>query len=134
LHAIGKVVISSRERLVSVRAKGKLLVMDVLQYAHQLKEPGEFEESLSEVTGSPQEVKLTKSLLHAMTSKTLDLADYHDESALQLRELIAAKIDGREVATSTAPAPAPTVRLPAHRDPSQRAASKSNLKWSCAPK
>jgi len=109
VQAVGKVVISSRERLVCVRATGKLLMMEVLQYAHQLKQPAEFEESVHEVSGSPQEVKLTKSLLQAMKSKTLDIAEYHDDSALQLRELIDAKIEGREVAVPAATAPAPTV-------------------------
>jgi len=48
-------------------------------------------------------------LLQAMKSKTLDIAEYHDDSALQLRELIDAKIEGREVAVPAATAPAPTV-------------------------
>lgn len=101
LQGVGTVVISKRERLVRIRPFGRLMTMEVLQYDTQVNRPESYVDEPESTKSSAQELKLTRSLLTAMTQVEFDPAAYQDEYAGKLRELIDAKIEGREI---TAPA------------------------------
>lgn len=100
LHAVGKVVISRRERLVRVRASGPLLAMDVLQYEAETKPRAAFEDEAPSASSSAQEKKLTKSLLEAMRAESFDPSHYKDDYVERMTEMIQAKVKGYELVAS----------------------------------
>jgi DNA end-binding protein Ku len=65
LWGIAQAVISSREQLVVLRPLEKLLAISVLHYAEELKKPSAYEDELSNVEVSREELKLTKTLIEA---------------------------------------------------------------------
>jgi len=97
LCAMAQVVITSREHLVTVRAMDKLLVMNLLEYASELKPPSEFEDEAPASTGNKEELKLTRMLVEAMEQSEPKLEQYRDAYYDRLKELIEAKVEGREV-------------------------------------
>jgi DNA end-binding protein Ku len=109
---LAQVVISNREQLIALRPIGKLLAASVLQYAADLKPIDEFEGLLSDEPVSTQELKLAKTLIEATRAEAADIDSFHDLYAERLRELIDAKVAGRDVvkSRSTRQAP-PTINI-----------------------
>jgi DNA end-binding protein Ku len=105
LCGIAQVVITSREHLVMVRAVDKLLVMNLLEYAAELKSPADFDDDVPGTTVNKEELKLTRTLVKAMEQPEPKLEQYHDVYYEKLQELIEAKMEGREVVTPPAAAP-----------------------------
>ncbi|MGE3315417.1 MAG: Ku protein [Planctomycetaceae bacterium] len=101
-QGIGTVVIASRERLVRIRPVGRLLAMETLIYASDIKQPEAFEDEIADAEPSPQELKLSKALVEAMTKRKLDLADYADQHTVNLTKLVEAKVEGKELVTPPA--------------------------------
>lgn len=97
LHAVGKVVISRRERLVRLRASGPLLAMDVMQFEAETKPRSAFEDEVPTAPAAAHEKKLTKSLLEAMTVEAFDPTQYKDDYVERMTELIQAKVQGHEL-------------------------------------
>lgn len=111
LQGVGSVVISKRERLVRIRPLGQLLTMEVLQYDAEVKRPENYEDELEQTKSIAQELKLTRSLLAAMTQKEFDPAAYHDEYVGKLQQLIDARIEGREITAPAGSESRPVVNL-----------------------
>jgi DNA end-binding protein Ku len=99
------VVITSREHLVMVRAVDELLVMNLLEYAAEVKSPREFIEEAPAASGSREELRLTRMLIKALEKPKPRLERYHDLYYERLRELIDAKVSGREIVTPREPLP-----------------------------
>jgi DNA end-binding protein Ku len=108
---LAQVVISNREQLVALRPVGKLLAISVLQYAADLKPVEEFERMLENADVSAQELKLAKTLIDATREDNAKLESYHDLYAERLRELVEAKIEGREIVKHAATKAPPTINL-----------------------
>lgn len=111
LCGIAQVVISNREQLVMVRPLENLIAMTVLEYDDQVKKPAAFEDELTETTSAAEEVKLTKTLLSAMTRDDLDLSQYKDQYVEKLTQLIEAKVEGKELVTPPAEDHPPVINL-----------------------
>jgi non-homologous end joining protein Ku len=88
--ALGRVVLSTQRQLVSVRAAGRLLVLDVLHYLAQVRGHASWEAHLAPCLASEAEQELAGQLI-ALASAPLDWARYRDTSAAELAALIAAK-------------------------------------------
>ncbi len=97
IRAIAEVVLSQREQHVVVRPLGTLLIMTVLQHQQELKTPTGFEEEVDELEVAAQELKLTKQLVAGMTEEDWDFSEYKDNYQQRLSELIAAKVEGKEL-------------------------------------
>lgn len=97
LCGIAQVVITSREHLVMVLAVGNLLVMNLLEYAAELKSPAALEDEVPGETVNKEELKLTRMLDEAMEQPEPNLKQYHDVYYEKLQKLIEAKGEGREV-------------------------------------
>ncbi len=65
LWCLAQTVLSGREQLVLLRPVGKLIAMQVLHYAGQLKPPALFEDDVSDSQFSAAELKLTRTLVAA---------------------------------------------------------------------
>lgn len=95
--AIGQFVLSKREELMAVRAVDDLLVATALLYASQIKSASEIEFEPAKVHGSKPEVELTNQLIDSLTTDELALAEFHDDYTEKLKQLIDAKVEGREI-------------------------------------
>ncbi len=108
IRAIAEVILSEREQHVVVRPLGTLLIMTVLQHQQELKLPTGFEEEVDDLEVAAQELKLTKQLVSGMTQRNWDFGDYKDNYQQRLSELIAAKVEGKELVKPPA-TEAPTI-------------------------
>src|SRR5260370_15206301 len=93
---IGKVALYGREYLVKVEPREQGLVMYTLRHANEIRRM----EAIEELAGlpssaKPAEVKLAQQVLGSLEGE-FDPASYHDEYQEGLRQVITAKIEGRE--------------------------------------
>jgi DNA end-binding protein Ku len=95
--AIAQVVMTGREQLVLLRPHGKLLVMTGLLYPQRVRKPSEFEAEVEDIAFKPEEVALTNTLITASKLATFDLDSYQDRYVTKLKQLIALKVDGKDV-------------------------------------
>jgi DNA end-binding protein Ku len=93
--AIAKIVIRSREYLAALIPKGKLLLLDMLRFGHELNDPSQLY------------LKLAERLIEEM-SDTWDPSQFKDEYHEKLREFIERK--AREGAAVEAPAAEAEIR------------------------
>jgi DNA end-binding protein Ku len=92
---IAKVVIRNRQRLAAVMPQGPLLVLNILRYAHELRDASKLAlpqtNAKSEV--SDQEIKMAEQLIENMVGHW-NPEKYHDEYHEDLLKLIQKKIKG----------------------------------------
>lgn len=97
LQAIARVVLFGREELVVVRSVENLLAMTALKYASQVTSPEVLREEIPEPSLDKNELALTKTLLKAFEKRKFNIASYHDEYVEKMRQLIEAKVEGKEL-------------------------------------
>src|SRR6266487_3700937 len=102
---IGKVALYGREYLVKVQPREQGLVMYTLRHANEIRSMKEIDE-LSEMPASvkPAEVKLAQQVMGTFEGD-VDRQEYRDDYQVGLREIIDAKIEGREILTQEIEAP-----------------------------
>src|SRR6476660_5299510 len=108
---IGKVALYGREYLVKVQPRDKGLVMYTLRHANEIRSMDAIDE-LTDMpeTAKPDEVKLAKQVMGTFEGD-VDLHAYRDDYQVGLREIIEAKIEGREVVAPVVEAPPKVVNL-----------------------
>jgi DNA end-binding protein Ku len=109
--AIGQIALNGRDRLVLVRPIENLLAMSVLHYGAQVKQPREFDELMPDVTVKANELKLARTLIEGTSADEVDLSEYVDHYTEKLRELVEAKVAGRDVVAPPEDEDAPVVNL-----------------------
>src|SRR4026209_1477425 len=108
---IGKVALYGREYLVKVQPREKGLVMYTLRHANEIRSMDAIEE-LDEMptTVKPDEVKLARQVIGTFEGD-VDFNSYKDDYQVGLREIIDAKIEGREIVAPEVEAPPKVVNL-----------------------
>jgi DNA end-binding protein Ku len=108
---IGKVALYGREYLVKVQPREQGLVMYTLRHANEIRRMDAIDE-LSDMpaTMKPDEVRLAQQVIGTFEGE-VDFESYRDEYQAGLREIIDAKIDGREIVTQEEEAPPKVVNL-----------------------
>ena len=108
---IGKVALYGREYLVKVQPREQGLVMYTLRHASEIRSMDAIDE-LAEMPASvkPSEVKLAQQVIGTFEG-AIDFASYRDEYQQGLRDIIDAKIEGREVVMPEEAAPPKVVNL-----------------------
>src|ERR1700716_3572388 len=108
---IGKVALYGREYLVKVQPREQGLVMYTLRHANEIRSMEAIDE-LSEMPDKvkPEEVKLAPQGMGTFEG-TVDLQEYRDDYQVGLREIIDAKIEGREIVAPEIEAPPKVVNL-----------------------
>ena len=97
--AVGKVALYGREYLVAIAPRENGLVMYTMRHASEVRAMGAIDELKTEPAKiKPDEVKLAKQVIGNFETGG-DLTQYKDEYQEQLRGMIDAKIEGREVVT-----------------------------------
>jgi len=108
---IGKVALYGREYLVNVQPREEGLVMYTLRHANEIRSMKAIDE-LGEMPQKvkPDEVKLAQQVIGTFEGDG-DFESYRDEYQAGLREIIDAKIDGREIVAHEEEAPPKVVNL-----------------------
>src|SRR6266511_1556998 len=108
---IGKVALYDREYLVKVQPREKGLVMYTLRHANEIRSMDAIDE-LSDMPAKvkPEEVKLAHQVMGTFEGE-VDLQEYRDDYQVGLREIIDAKIEGREIVAQEVEAPPKVVNL-----------------------
>src|SRR5499427_11093551 len=108
---IGKVALYGREYLVKVQPRDRGLVMYTLRHASEIRSMDAIDElAAMPERVKPEEVKLAKQVMGTFES-TVDLQEYRDDYQVGLREIIDAKIEGREIVAPEVEAPPKVVNL-----------------------
>ena len=108
---IGKVALYGREYLVKVQPRERGLVMYTLRHASEIRSMDAIDE-LADMPAAvkPDEVKLARQVMGTFEGE-LDFESYRDDYQVGLREIIDAKIEGREIVTQEIEAPPKVVNL-----------------------
>src|SRR5204863_5436977 len=108
---IGKVALYGREYLIKVQPRERGLVMYTLRHANEIRSMAAIDE-LAEMpaTVKPDEVRLARQVMATFEGE-LEFDSYRDEYQVGLREIIDAKIEGREIVTPEVEAPPKVVNL-----------------------
>jgi DNA end-binding protein Ku len=108
---IGKVALYGREYLVKVQPRERGLIMYTLRHASEIRSMEAIDE-LSDMPPQvkPDEVNLARQVIGTFEG-ALDFESYVDEYQVGLREIIDAKIEGREVVAPEVEAPPKVVNL-----------------------
>jgi DNA end-binding protein Ku len=95
--AIARVVMHGRDQLVLIRPEDGLLQMTGLNYEARVTKPDAFSADVPKLNVDGEELTLTKALIEASSPKKLDMAQYKDQYAAKLTELVQKKVAGQEV-------------------------------------
>ena len=108
---IGKVALYGREYLVKVQPRERGLIMYTLRHANEIRSMDAIDE-LADMPDSvkPAEVKLAQQVMGTFEGE-LDFGSYKDEYQEGLREIIDAKVEGREIVAQEVEAPPKVVNL-----------------------
>jgi DNA end-binding protein Ku len=108
---IGKVALYGREYLVKVEPRERGLIMYTLRHANEIRSMNAIDE-LADVPDAvkPDEMKLARQVIGTFEGD-LDFEAYRDEYQEGLREIIDAKISGREIVAQEVEAPPKVVNL-----------------------
>ena len=108
---IGKVALYGREYLIKIQPREKGLIMYTLRHASEIRSMDAIDE-LSDMPAKvkPEEIKLAQQVM-ATFEGPVDFQSYKDEYQVGLREIIDAKIEGREIVAPEVEAPPKVVIL-----------------------
>ena len=100
---VGRFVLAGKEKLALVRAKGDALVLETLFVSEDVYSQAEIEEAVEEIDVKKAELDLARQVIASMASE-FDPSELVSEYRSNLRALLEAKLEGREV---TVPEPTP---------------------------
>jgi DNA end-binding protein Ku len=108
---IGKVALYGREYLIKVQPRERGLVMYTLRHASEIRSMDQIDE-LAEMPASvkPAEVALARQVIGTFEG-SVELSDYRDEYQDGLRQIIDAKVAGREIVAPEIEEPPKVVNL-----------------------
>jgi DNA end-binding protein Ku len=101
MAAIGRFVLAGKEKLGLIRAKGDALALETLFVSEDVYAQDEIEEAVAQSELKAAELELATQVIGSMAAE-FDPGELTSEYRSQLRELLEAKLAGREV---TAPEP-----------------------------
>jgi DNA end-binding protein Ku len=89
---IAKVVLKSREHLAAVKPVGKMIMLGMMRFAHEIVNPNELQLP-DAIVASGKEMDLARTLIDSMTD-TFDPQKYKDDYYEKVLAVIQAKIEG----------------------------------------
>lgn len=94
--ALAKVVIRSRESLVSLRVYNGILVMETMHYPDEIRNSGEVPGTNFEINLTESEVNMAKQLIEGLATD-FNPEKYQDNYRTKLLEIIDSKVEGKEI-------------------------------------
>jgi DNA end-binding protein Ku len=108
--AIGTIVLRQREHLAALEPAGDALVLITMRFAREIREPKDLDLPKSGKGWSDKEMHLAQQLIDTLTGEW-DSSEYQDTYSEVLRQVIEAKIEGKEIAPPEVPKPPRVVNL-----------------------
>jgi DNA end-binding protein Ku len=109
---IGSFVLAGKEKLAAIRAKGDALALETLFVAEDVKSQEEIDEAVGATSVKNEELKLAEQLISGLLGPFEPEEELKSEYRTSLRELLEAKVEGREIAEpEPAQAEAPVIDL-----------------------
>ena len=99
--AVGQLIMHGRQHLVGIKALGRGLMLSILRYADELRDPKPYFEGIN-IEAKPEAVGLAKELIEAESGR-FQPAKLPDTYAETLRELLQAKVEQRAPQIEVAP-------------------------------
>jgi DNA end-binding protein Ku len=103
---IAKVVIRTRQYLAAVVARGDVLTLELLRYAHELRAPEEVDVPRGKEGVSEREIDMAERLVEGMVS-AWDPEKYKDDYREDLMKMIEKRVEAGQLESSPEPAPKP---------------------------
>jgi DNA end-binding protein Ku len=103
---IAKVVIRTRQYLSAVVARGDVLTLELLRYAHELREPSDIDVPSGKQGVSDREIDMAERLVEGMVS-AWEPEKYKDDYREQLMKTIEERVEAGQLESSPEPAPKP---------------------------
>ena len=102
---IGSFVLAGKEKLAAVRPKGDALALETLFVAEDVKSQEEIDEAIGATAVKKEELKLAEQLISGLLGEFDPDEELKSEYRTSLRELLEAKVEGREIAEPVPAAP-----------------------------
>jgi DNA end-binding protein Ku len=102
---IGSFVLAGKEKLAAVRPKGDALALETLFVAEDVKSQEEIDEAIGATPVKKEELKLAEQLISGLLGQFDPDEELKSEYRTSLRELLEAKVEGREIAEPVPAAP-----------------------------
>ncbi|HEY2290134.1 MAG TPA: Ku protein [Thermoanaerobaculia bacterium] len=103
---IAKVVIRTRQYLAAVVARGDVLTLELMRYAHELRDPSEVDVPHGKQGVSDREVDMAERLVEGMVA-AWDPEKYKDTYRQELMKTIEKRAEAGQLESSPEPAPKP---------------------------
>jgi DNA end-binding protein Ku len=96
-YGVARIVLHGKDELALLRPIDGVLSITMLHYQSQVRSPELIAQEIPHVKASPQEQKLAEQLIAATTTDKFNFSQYEDARTQHLKELVEAKIAGRQV-------------------------------------
>jgi DNA end-binding protein Ku len=106
---IAKVVIRTRQYLSAVVARGDVLTLELMRYAHELRDPSELDVPKGKEGVSERELDMAERLVEGMVD-AWDPEKYKDDYRRDLMKMIKERAEAGDLEASPEPAPKPKPR------------------------
>jgi DNA end-binding protein Ku len=103
---IAKVVIRTRQYLAAVVARGDVLTLELLRYAHELRDPSELDVPGGKAGVSDREIDMAERLVEGMIA-AWEPEKYKDTYRQDLMKMIEKRVEAGQLESSPEPAPKP---------------------------
>lgn len=101
--AIAKVTLRDKERLATLRVRGRVIVLETMYWPDEIRDPA-FPQLDVDLPVREQELRMAETLIESLTEE-FDPSLFEDEYRKALLKLIEAKIAGEEIVAPPAPEP-----------------------------
>jgi DNA end-binding protein Ku len=108
--AIGKFVLWGKENLCLIRAQGDALMLETLFFAEDVRPSAEIQDAVGETDVKDAELELARQVIGSLEGDFV-ADDFENEYRTELRQMLEAKLDGREIARPEPVPEAPVVDL-----------------------
>jgi DNA end-binding protein Ku len=108
--ALGRFVLAGKEKLCLIRPMGDALALETLFVHEDVKDHDEIDQAVATSDVREPELELAKQIIASLAG-TFEPQELRSEYRESLRELLEAKLDGREIEVPAEAAPAPVVDL-----------------------
>ena len=100
--AVGTIVLRQREHLGALQAAGEALVLTTMRFAHEIRSPKSLDLPGLKRSWTEKEMKLARQLMDTL-SDDWNPKEFRDTYTEVLRQVIEAKVEGKEIAAPEAP-------------------------------
>lgn len=106
--AVGQIVLSTRERIAAIRPCHRGMLLETLRYENEVREASRYFAEIAEGSSQGEQLELAKQLIK-MKTKPFQPEAFKDHYQAALRQLVAAKLQGRAPAGEAAEPGGPKV-------------------------